>query len=775
MDDLDKLEFLSLVSKITNELLNHTGINDKVLAEFIINLHEQAGSYEQFKSNLGGMGADFPDSFVANLDRLIRTLHPKYSKKEEEEWEKDDSRLRRLDQFPGLAIPDNPDQISHIMDQDDAIKDLELLLKSSKNAKNEESKLERSRKRHRSPSPLDDIPILYKIYNGKVSTIKEFGAFVTLEGLTRKMDGLVHVSALASGKRVSHPNDIVSRGQKVKVKVIAITGTRISLSMKDVNQETGQDLAPHLKNDEFRNPDRRMYDQVPVIEDEAQTRKTYRKRLSSPERWEITQLIAAGVLDPKDYPNFDEETGILNYEEAEEELDIELKDEEPLFLKGQTKLAIQLSPIKVVKNPDGSLNRAALSGAALAKERRELKQQEAQREYEKTVQDGKSWQDPMNNTADKLYQDTRIRQEAIPEWKKKSFGGSASFGRITNLSIREQRESLPMFKLRSTLIQAVHDNQVLIVVGDTGSGKTTQMTQYLAEEGFSNRGMIGCTQPRRVAAMSVAKRVAEEVGCRLGAEVGYTIRFEDCTSPETKIKYMTDGMLLRECLLDPTLAKYSVLILDEAHERTMHTDVLFGLLKKTVKKRPDLKLIVTSATLDAEKFSTYFFACPILTIPGRTFPVEILFSKDPETDYLDAALITVMQIHLSEPPGDILLFLTGQEEIDTAAEILFERMKSLGPMVPELIILPVYSSLPSEMQSKIFDPAPPGSRKVVIATNIAETSITIDGIYYVVDPGFVKQNSYDPKLGMDALVVVPISQAQARQRAGRAGRTGPGK
>lgn len=296
------------------------------------------------------------------------------------------------------------------------------------------------------------------------------------------------------------------------------------------------------------------------------------------------------------------------------------------------------------------------------------------------------------------------------------------------------------------------------------------MTQYLAEEGFADRGKIGCTQPRRVAAMSVAKRVAEEVGCRLGAEVGYTIRFEDCTSPETKIKYMTDGMLQRECLLDPDVSAYSVIMLDEAHERTIATDVLFGLLKsesralsskyafanlflEAVRRRPDLKLIVTSATLDAEKFSKYFFECPIFSIPGRTYPVEILYTKEPETDYLDASLITIMQIHLSEPPGDILLFLTGQEEIDTSCEILFERMKALGPQVPELIILPVYSALPSEMQSRIFEPAPPGSRKVIIATNYAETSITIDGIYYVVDPGFVKQNAYDPRLGMDSLVV----------------------
>lgn len=174
---------------------------------------------------------------------------------------------------------------------------------------------------------------------------------------------------------------------------------------------------------------------------------------------------------------------------------------------------------------------------------------------------------------------------------------------------------------------------------------------------------------------------------------------------------------------------------------------------EAVRRRPDLKLIVTSATLDAEKFSKYFFECPIFSIPGRTYPVEVLYTKEPESDYLDASLITIMQIHLSEPPGDILLFLTGQEEIDTSCEILYERMKALGPQVPELIILPVYSALPSEMQSRIFEPAPPGARKVIIATNYAETSITIDGIYYVIDPGFVKQNAYDPRLGMDSLVV----------------------
>ncbi|KNC98023.1 uncharacterized protein SPPG_06442 [Spizellomyces punctatus DAOM BR117] len=850
MADLEKLEHLSLVSKITSELLNHTGINDKVLAEFIIDLHGQSKSVEDFKKSLDNVGAEFPQSFVTNLDRLIRTLKPQGNGKKKKgkkgkgklpeenggDWEQDDGedRTLKLAKFPGLAIPDDPTRASQLVEDtkvaEDVLAELEGFLHSKKDEANAREKRgdgessgrykrQGSRSRSRSPkrsrrdsSPrrrdegrdrgrgrdrdrgyggLDDEPLLYKIYNGKISGVRDFGAFVSLEGIRGRAEGMVHISNLSAGPgRVVHPSDVVSKGQKVKVKVMTIAGNRIGLSMKDVDQESGRDLTPHLRiktkeelaAEAMRNPDRPIltsFSEVPVVDD-IDTHTPNVKRISSPERWEIKQLIASGVLDPKEYPTFDEDQGLLNYEDAEEELDIEIRDEEPSFLKGQTKQSVQLSPIKIVKNPDGTMNRAALAGAALAKERREIRQQQAAAEYDAVPKDlNRPWVDPMADRSDRHFaQDLKgfgRTEDNVPEWKKKTFNNATTFGKITSLSITEQRESLPIFKLRSTIVKAVDENQVLVVVGDTGSGKTTQMTQYLAEEGFANRGMIGCTQPRRVAAMSVAKRVAEEVGCRLGQEVGYTIRFEDCTSPETKIKYMTDGMLLRECLIDPKLSKYSVLLLDEAHERTIHTDVLFGLLKKTVKQRPDLKLIVTSATLDAEKFSTYFFNCPILTIPGRTFPVEILFAKEPESDYLDSALITVMQIHLSEPPGDILLFLTGQEEIDTAAEILYERMKALGPMVPELIILPVYSALPSEMQSRIFEPAPPGARKVVIATNIAETSITIDGIYYVVDPGFVKQNTYDPKLGMDALVVVPISQAQARQRSGRAGRTGPGK
>ncbi|KAI5868453.1 ATP-dependent RNA helicase DHX8 [Durotheca rogersii] len=643
---------------------------------------------------------------------------------------------------------------------------------------------------------LDDSPVLYKIYDGQVTGIKEFGAFVNLHGVRGKVDGMAHISNLVQGQRVNHPSDLLSVGQNVKVKVINIEPKRIGLSMKDVDQETGMDMTPQARIQSGANMESlgsrngaasRNDDNLASLSNYRGAPRQHKKRMTSPERWEIRQLIASGVAKASDYPDLEEDyNATLRGEgemELEEEVDIEVREEEPPFLAGQTKQSLELSPIRVVKAPDGSLNRAAMSGTALAKERKELRQQETETTEEQSKVDLSSqWHDPMADPdSRKFASDLRAaksisqKPDIVPEWRRVVAPKDQSFGKRTTMSIKQQRESLPVFAFRNQLIKAVKENQILIVVGETGSGKTTQVTQYLAEAGFTNSGMIGCTQPRRVAAMSVAKRVAEEVGCQLGQEVGYTIRFEDCTSPATKIKYMTDGMLEREILLDPDLKRYSVIMLDEAHERTIATDVLFALLKKALKRRSDLKVIVTSATLDADKFSAYFNECPIFTIPGRTFPVEILYSREPESDYLDAALVTVMQIHLTEPPGDILVFLTGSEEIDTAAEILYERMKALGPSVPELIILPVYSALPSEMQSRIFDPAPPGSRKVVIATNIAETSITIDHIYYVVDPGFVKQNAYDPKLGMDSLVVTPISQAQANQRAGRAGRTGPGK
>ncbi|XP_070509212.1 pre-mRNA-splicing factor ATP-dependent RNA helicase DHX16 [Chironomus tepperi] len=344
------------------------------------------------------------------------------------------------------------------------------------------------------------------------------------------------------------------------------------------------------------------------------------------------------------------------------------------------------------------------------------------------------------------------------------------------MDIEETKRSLPVFPFRDDLIRAIRDHQVLIIEGETGSGKTTQVPQYLYEAGFTKDGKkIGCTQPRRVAAMSVAARVAEEMKVKLGNEVGYSIRFEDCTSERTVLKYMTDGTLHREFLSEPDLGSYSVMIIDEAHERTLHTDILFGLVKDISRFRSDLKLLISSATLDAEKFSSFFDDAPIFRIPGRRYPVDIFYTKAPEADYIDACVVSILQIHVTQPLGDILVFLTGQEEIETCHEILTDRVKRLGSKIKELLILPIYANLPSDMQAKIFEPTPPNARKVVLATNIAETSLTIDNIIFVIDPGFAKQNNFNSRTGMETLMVVPISKASANQRAGRAGRVAPGK
>ncbi|KAK9798519.1 hypothetical protein WJX73_006705 [Symbiochloris irregularis] len=361
-------------------------------------------------------------------------------------------------------------------------------------------------------------------------------------------------------------------------------------------------------------------------------------------------------------------------------------------------------------------------------------------------------------------------QEEARAKAEKAAAAKSAFERL-----QEDRRTLPMYEYREMLLEALEQHQILIVTAETGSGKTTQIPQYLHEAGYSKAGRIGCTQPRRVAAMSVAARVATEVGVKLGHEVGYSIRFEDCTSDKTLIKYMTDGMLLREFLGEPDLVSYSVMMIDEAHERTLHTDVLFGLIKDIARFRPDIKLIISSATLNAEKFSEFFDYAPILNVPGRRYQVDILYTKAPEADYLTAAVTTALTIHVREPAGDILIFLTGQEEIEAAEELLKQRTRGLGSKIGELLIAPIYANLPSEQQAKIFEPTPAGARKVVLATNIAETSLTIDGIKFVVDPGFCKQNAYSPRTGMESLVVTPISQASANQRAGRAGRTAPGK
>ncbi|PGH33621.1 pre-mRNA-splicing factor ATP-dependent RNA helicase PRP43 [[Emmonsia] crescens] len=353
-------------------------------------------------------------------------------------------------------------------------------------------------------------------------------------------------------------------------------------------------------------------------------------------------------------------------------------------------------------------------------------------------------------------------------------------------SILKTRRDLPVHTQRDEFLRLYQKSQILVFVGETGSGKTTQIPQFVLFDDLPHkRGkLVACTQPRRVAAMSVAERVAAEMDVKLGEEVGYSIRFEDMTSQKTMLKYMTDGMLLREAMHDHDLKRYSTIILDEAHERTMATDVLMGLLKEVVQRRPDLKLIIMSATLDAQKFQRYFCDAPLLAVPGRTHPVEIFYTPEPEQDYVEAAIRTVLQIHANEPEGDILLFLTGEEEIEDAVrKISLEvdemiREADAGPMR----VYPLYGSLPPAQQQRIFNPAPPPrkeggrpGRKCIISTNIAETSLTIDGIVYVVDPGFSKQKVYNPRIRVESLLVSPISKASAQQRAGRAGRTRPGK
>ncbi|EDV59701.1 putative pre-mRNA-splicing factor ATP-dependent RNA helicase PRP1 isoform X1 [Drosophila erecta] len=350
-------------------------------------------------------------------------------------------------------------------------------------------------------------------------------------------------------------------------------------------------------------------------------------------------------------------------------------------------------------------------------------------------------------------------------------------------NLYKKRIALPVFEYQADFMRLLSQHQCIVLVGETGSGKTTQIPQWCVDFAVSKgRKGVSCTQPRRVAAMSVAQRVSEEMDVKLGEEVGYSIRFEDCSTAKTLLKYMTDGMLLREAMSDPMLEQYQVILLDEAHERTLATDILMGVLKEVIRQRNDLKLVVMSATLDAGKFQQYFDNAPLMNVPGRTHPVEIFYTPEPERDYLEAAIRTVIQIHMCEEiEGDILMFLTGQEEIEEACKRIKREIDNLGSEIGELKCIPLYSTLPPNLQQRIFEAAPPPNangaigRKVVVSTNIAETSLTIDGVVFVIDPGFAKQKVYNPRIRVESLLVSPISKASAQQRAGRAGRTRPGK
>ncbi|KAK3720844.1 DEAH-box RNA helicase prp16 [Vermiconidia calcicola] len=496
------------------------------------------------------------------------------------------------------------------------------------------------------------------------------------------------------------------------------------------------------------------------------------QRQKDNDAWETNRMLASNVAQTRDqYHDFQDDND-------DTRVHLLIHDLKPPFLDGKTVFTKQLEPISAVRDPQSDMAVFSRKGSKVVKERRQQKERQKQAQ-EATGLAGTALGNIMGAKEDDT--DSAVPNANGTEEKNQSSKfaehmkrgtGQSDFSR--SKSLREQREYLPAFAVREELLRVIRDNQVTIVVGQTGSGKTTQLTQFLYEDGYAKDGLIGCTQPRRVAAMSVARRVSEEMEVPLGGLVGYAIRFEDRTSKETQIKYMTDGVLLRESLSNTDLDQYSCIIMDEAHERALNTDVLMGLIKKVLIRRRDLKLIVTSATMNAERFSRFYGGAPEFFIPGRTFPVDIQYSRSPTEDYVDGAVRQVLAIHVSQPTGDILVFMTGQEDIEVTCELIAERLAQLNDP-PKLSILPIYSQMPADLQAKIFDRAPPGVRKVIVATNIAETSLTVDGIMYVVDCGFSKLKVYNPRMGMDTLQITPISQANASQRAGRAGRTGPGK
>ncbi|HYO95252.1 MAG TPA: ATP-dependent RNA helicase HrpA, partial [Polyangiaceae bacterium] len=328
-------------------------------------------------------------------------------------------------------------------------------------------------------------------------------------------------------------------------------------------------------------------------------------------------------------------------------------------------------------------------------------------------------------------------------------------------------EELPISRRVADITAAIDAHQVVIVAGATGSGKTTQLPKLTLAMGRGVERLIGITQPRRIAATSVAARVASELGCALGAEVGYQIRFQERTSPSTYVKFMTDGILLAEVSGDRQLSRYDTIIIDEAHERSLNIDFLLGWLKRILPQRPDLKLIVSSATLQTERFSEFFAGAPVIQVEGRTYPVDVLY----EPGQADVDLATLVADAIEEttsldPRGDILVFLPGEREIrDAERELLARSFK-------HTLIQPLYSRLSAADQAKVFASIP--QRRVILATNVAETSLTLPGIVYVVDTGLARLSRYDPRSGTTRLQVEPISQASADQRKGRCGRVRAG-
>jgi ATP-dependent RNA helicase DDX35 len=323
-------------------------------------------------------------------------------------------------------------------------------------------------------------------------------------------------------------------------------------------------------------------------------------------------------------------------------------------------------------------------------------------------------------------------------YSAESYADSIAYNPYLSLSIKQQRERLPVFKHCNHILYLLEKYQTVVIVGETGCGKSTQIPQYLYESGWTTpHKIVGVTQPRRVATTTVAGRVAEEMGCILGQEVGYTIRFDDVSSPgKTRVKFLTDGLLVREMMGDPLLNKYSVVMLDEAHERSLYTDIITGLLKKILKKRPDLKLIVSSATLDAEMFRDFFNlnsssdskkdTAAILTVEGRMFPVDIYYSYYPVPDYVKSTVSTIWAIHTDERPGDILAFLTGQEEVERVVSLIKEKEEVLPDSAMKMMVLPMYGGLPASEQLKVFGRTPTDTRKVTKTESWITDKVAVD-------------------------------------------------
>ena len=338
---------------------------------------------------------------------------------------------------------------------------------------------------------------------------------------------------------------------------------------------------------------------------------------------------------------------------------------------------------------------------------------------------------------------------------------------------------LPVYKHKELILQALKDHQVVVVESPTGSGKTTQMPIILHEAGYSKKGMIGVTQPRRIAAVSVSEYIARQMGSPIPGTVGYKMRFEDKTDSSTAIKIMTDGILLQEMKLDPYLSRYAVIMVDEAHERSLNIDFVLGLLKRVLETRPEFKVLISSATINAQVFSEYFSECPVVKIDAITYPVTVIYDppavepsqgNNGAVEALSLKIQDIIRRVVDENrEGDVLVFLSGEKQIKDCMGALYE-----GPAGKRIHCVPLYGRLGKDEQERVFDPAPRGKTKVVLSTNIAETSVTIDGICTVIDSGLSKLNHYNPRTFTSSLIEGPISKASCNQRKGRAGRTREG-